>query len=211
LGANGQGIVNPIKVVVLPRYVGLGYVREEDGAFSKTVDERNSKAAEARESSSDELVQDESTSSHSDDRDYESSPKGGEKFEERTKASSPCQACTRDNQARYKKSHYSNVPFDYKQIGNVKQSLWHRKPCTFCGMNNHDVAKCWKIMSLYMKVMATRKEAPITTRVDISKPHVGHSIQSCIPRRTARKSATGRRPTTGKETTQEEGPIRPNE
>jgi len=26
-----------------------------------------------------------------------------------------------------------------------------------------------------------------------------------------RKSATGRRPTTGKETTQEEGPIRPNE
>jgi hypothetical protein len=103
-------------------------------------------------------VQDESTSSHSDDRDYESSPKGGEQFEERAKASSPRQACTRDNQARYKKSHYSNVPFDYKEIGNDQQSLWHRKPCTFCGMNNHVVSKCWKRMALYRKVMETRKK-----------------------------------------------------
>jgi hypothetical protein len=103
-------------------------------------------------------VQDESTSSHSDDRDYESSPKGGEQFEERAKASSPRQACTRDHQTRYKKSHYSNIPFDYKEIGNDQQSLWHRKPCMFCGMNNHVVSKCWKRMALYRKVMATRKK-----------------------------------------------------
>jgi hypothetical protein len=43
LGANGQGIVKPIQVVELPRYVRLGYVREEYGAFSKTIDEINYK------------------------------------------------------------------------------------------------------------------------------------------------------------------------
>jgi hypothetical protein len=37
LGANGQGIVNPIEVVELPQYVGLVYVREEVGECSKTI------------------------------------------------------------------------------------------------------------------------------------------------------------------------------
>jgi len=63
LGANGRGIVNPIKVVELPQYAGLGHVREEVGECSK--------AAEAIEPSSDESVQDESTPSHSVDHDYE--------------------------------------------------------------------------------------------------------------------------------------------
>lgn len=57
LGVNGQGIVNPIQVVELPQYVGLGYVKEEYGIFSKsiierspnTTDERHSKSIEARE------------------------------------------------------------------------------------------------------------------------------------------------------------------
>jgi hypothetical protein len=57
LGANDQGIVNPIEVVELPRHAGLGYVREEIGECSKTVDESNSKTPEASESSSDETNQ----------------------------------------------------------------------------------------------------------------------------------------------------------
>jgi hypothetical protein len=163
LGANGQGIVNPIEVVEIPRYAGLGYVRKEVGECSKTT--------EARESSSDkyESVQAESTSYLSDDHDYESSPKGDEHYKRGAQASSPRQAYTRDNQARYKKSHYSNVPFDYKQIGNVKKSLWHRKPCTFCGLNNHVVAKCWKRMALYRKVMATRRSQDMKTLLHIRR------------------------------------------
>jgi len=54
-------------------------------------------------------------------------------------------------------SHYSSIPFDYNETINDKQIIWHRKPCTLCGMNNHVVSKCWKIMDLYMKVMETRK------------------------------------------------------
>ena len=130
----------------------------------------------------------ENTSYLSDDRNYESSPKRDGNYKMVDQESSPRQTYTRDNQERYKKSHYSNVPFDYKQIDNVKQSLWHRKPCTFCGLNNHVATKCWKRMDLYMKVIETRKKPkhedptpPITKRVDIRKPHVGHSIQSYIP------------------------------
>jgi hypothetical protein len=116
LGANGQGIVRPIEVVEWPRYTGLGYVREEVGECSKTKEEENSKTPEVSESSSDETesVQVESTSFH--DRDCESSPKGDEYYKGRAKASSPHQLSTRDNPSRYKKSLYSNVPFDYKQI-----------------------------------------------------------------------------------------------
>ena len=35
LGIKGQGIINPIEVVEIPRYLELGYGEEEIGAFSK--------------------------------------------------------------------------------------------------------------------------------------------------------------------------------
>jgi hypothetical protein len=118
----------------------------EVGECSKTKEEENSKTLEVSKSSSDgtESVQVESTSFH--DRDCESSPKGDEYYKGRAKERSPRHSNTRDNPSRYNKSLYSNVPFDYKQIDHVKQSLWHMKPCTFCGKNNHVVAKCWKRM-----------------------------------------------------------------
>jgi hypothetical protein len=41
LGNKGQGIVNPIEVVEIPHYLGLGYGEEEIGAFSKTSEASN--------------------------------------------------------------------------------------------------------------------------------------------------------------------------
>lgn len=52
LGINGQGIVNPIKVEELPRYVGLGYVNKEVEECSKTASDQP-------------MTDDERTSSHS--------------------------------------------------------------------------------------------------------------------------------------------------
>lgn len=54
LNINGQGIVNPIKVVELPRYAGLGYVQKEVGECSKTTHDQP-------------MIGDESTSSNSSD------------------------------------------------------------------------------------------------------------------------------------------------
>jgi hypothetical protein len=42
--------------------------------------------------------------------------------------------------------------------------LWHQRPCTFFGLNNHLVSQCWKINSLYRKVMETRKKSRIEDR-----------------------------------------------
>jgi hypothetical protein len=110
-------------------------------------------------------MQAESTSFH--DHDCKSYPKGDEYYKERAKKSYPHQSNTQDNPSRYKKSQYSNVPFVYKQIDNVKQSIWHKKPCTFCGMNNHVVAECWKRMAFYRKVMTTRRKP----RYEDPSPH----------------------------------------
>lgn len=82
-----------------------------------------------------------------------------EHFKEGDKASSPRQACTKDNQARYKKYQYSNVHFDYKKIGNDEKKLWHIKPCTLCGLNNHATTKSLKTMALYRKVTVMTKKS----------------------------------------------------
>jgi hypothetical protein len=39
LGANGQGIMDPIEAVVWPRYAGIGYVPKDVGESSKTIRE----------------------------------------------------------------------------------------------------------------------------------------------------------------------------
>jgi tuftelin-interacting protein 11 len=49
LGIEGQGIVNPIEVMEIPRYLGLGYGKEEIGASSKM----GSKTSEASDASYD--------------------------------------------------------------------------------------------------------------------------------------------------------------
>jgi hypothetical protein len=41
LGIEGQGIVNPIEVVEIPHYLGLGYGKEDIGTFSKTLEASN--------------------------------------------------------------------------------------------------------------------------------------------------------------------------
>ena len=51
LGNKGQGIVNPIEVVEIPHYLGLGYDEEEIGAFSKM----ESKTSEGINVSNDQL------------------------------------------------------------------------------------------------------------------------------------------------------------
>jgi hypothetical protein len=95
---------------------------------------------EVNSSSRDEIdsVQGESTTSH--DRGFETSPGRDENHNDRVETNSSCQSDSRGNSPRYKKSRNSKMPFDYKHVNHIKQSFWHQRPCTFCGLNNHAVS-----------------------------------------------------------------------
>jgi len=94
LGANGQGIVDPIEVVVWPWYAGIGYDSKDVGESSKTIREEDprtfTKTLEVHSSSRDEtdLVQAESTTFH--DRGFKTSSGRDEHHNEGAKASSSC-------------------------------------------------------------------------------------------------------------------------
>jgi hypothetical protein len=160
---NGQGIVDPIEVVVWPRYAEIGYVPKDVGESSKTIREEDpmivTETPEVNNSSKDEIdsMQVESTSSH--DRGFETSPGRDEHHNDRVETNSSCQSDSRGNSPRYKKSRNSKMPFDYKHVNHIKQSLWHQIPCTFCGLSNHVVSQCWKRKFLCRKVMTTRRRA----------------------------------------------------
>ncbi|GLJ28915.1 hypothetical protein SUGI_0570300 [Cryptomeria japonica] len=139
----GQGMVELVKVEARPCYAGLGY---GEGECSKAVDANNSPKEEP--------------SQEQYERRNGTSPSGGgdtcKMFKRRTNTGSSQHACTKGDHQRYNKLDYSNVPFDYKKVDNI-ESLWFGKPCTFCGLNNHSVSKCWKRMALYRKVKLNRK------------------------------------------------------
>ena len=48
----------------------------------------------------------------------------------------------------YEPHRYPRVPFNYKKTKNEKENLWYKKPCTFCGLNNHYTTRFWKILIL---------------------------------------------------------------
>ena len=80
-------------------------------------------------------------------------------YPEGVKIISSWHTCNKNHHERYNKSDYSNVFFDYKKNENEKHNLWYKYPCTFFGLHKNCVSKCWKINSLYMKVMSTRKDS----------------------------------------------------
>jgi hypothetical protein len=105
LGIEGQGIVNPIEVVEIPRYLGLGYGEEEIGASSKM----GSKTSEASNASNGQLkslqehfTKGDGVSLHDCDSECKSSPKQSE-----------------DQQGRYNGHDFSNSLFDYKKHNHV--------------------------------------------------------------------------------------------
>ncbi|GLJ44121.1 hypothetical protein SUGI_0920120 [Cryptomeria japonica] len=143
LGIHGQGIIEPLKVKVRPHYARLGYGEREC-----------SKAMEVRNSPKDEPLQEQPMRSNGTS--LLGSGKACKMSKRRIKTNYPHHVYTKDNHQRYNKPNYSNVSFHYKKIESEK-ILWYRKLCTFSGLNNHIVAKFWKRMPLYKKVMLTRK------------------------------------------------------
>jgi hypothetical protein len=105
LGIEGQGIVNPIKVVERPRYLGLGYGKVEIGSSSKM----GSKTSEANNASNGQLK---SLQEHFTEGDGVSLLDCGSECN-----SSPKQS--EDQHVRYNGHVFTNSPFDYNKHNQV--------------------------------------------------------------------------------------------
>ena len=145
LGLNAQGMMNPIQVVGIPHYVGLGYGKAEVGEWSKIVEAREASREESKP-----LVLEERPLKcwKSIMKECKSSSDRDEHSKRGVKVVSPHETFIKDKTTGYNKHKYSNVIFNYEKNSHVMKNLWYAYPCTFCGLNNHYVAKCWKIKSL---------------------------------------------------------------
>ena len=144
LGIHEKSMVELVKVKVKPLFERL---ENGEGEFSHAMDANN-------------CLKEEPSQEKSKEGNKTSSSRNGDtckmsKRRENTYYSR--NACTKGAHEWYKKPSTLNVSFDFKKVGNVK-SLWFRKTCIFCGLNNHSVAKSWKMMALYRKIKSTSKE-----------------------------------------------------
>ena len=58
---------------------------------------------------------------------------------------------------RYK-SYFHHTSFDHVKHGKFPHKHWKRIACSFCGLVNHSVSRCWKKMATYMKLLKKRRQ-----------------------------------------------------
>ena len=77
--------------------------------------------------------------------------------------------CSRYNSA------YHSVAFDY-----VKHDKFGRKnPCTYCGLYNHHVSKCWKRLTAFRKLSKQRQRERRMQKVCTHCQKRGHLVDQC--------------------------------
>jgi hypothetical protein len=144
LGIEGQGIVNPIKAVERPRYLGLGYGEVDLGASSR-MGSKTSKASNASNGQLKSLQEHFTKGNGASLQDCGSECKSYPKKSE-------------DQHGRYNGHVFTDSIFYYNKNNHVIRNLWNMYPCTYCLSPKYCVAKCWKRQNLYKKPMSTRKE-----------------------------------------------------
>ena len=77
LGNKGQGIVNPIEVMEIPCYLGLGYGKVDIGECSKTL-EASDASNDQLKSLREQFMKGDGVSLHDGDSECKSSPKKSE-------------------------------------------------------------------------------------------------------------------------------------
>ena len=71
--------------------------------------------------------------------------------------SSPPQEGKRGEIERYK-SCSNHIPFDYVKHDKFPYNFWKIISCSFCGLDNDNVSRCWKRMATYRKLLKERKK-----------------------------------------------------
>jgi hypothetical protein len=198
LGKHAQGIVEPIVVEERPKYCGLGYERR-DGANSKVEETRekvlsinfvsSSPPQEGFKGESSRTfvessiplaykacIQDECkcVKQKSCDSDEDKDTIDGLQRRACNSSDSPPQRGNKGECSRYNSSYHS-IAFDY-----VKHDKFGRKnPCTFCGLYNHHVSKCWKRLANFRKLSKQRKHERRMQKICTHCQKRGHLVDQC--------------------------------
>jgi hypothetical protein len=70
---------------------------------------------------------------------------------------SPPHEGNKGERERYK-SGSNHIPFDFVQHDKFPHKHGKRIACSFCGLDNHNVSRCWKRMATYRKLLKEKKQ-----------------------------------------------------
>jgi hypothetical protein len=202
LGKHAQGIVEPIVVEERPKYCGLGYERR-DGENSK-VEETREKVPRTNFVSSSPpqvgykgessrtfvssstppackaCVQDECkcVKQKSCDSDEDKNTIVGLQRRACNSSNSPPQRGNKGECSRYNSSYHS-VAFDYVKHDKFACKNGRKNPCTYCGLYNHHISKCWKRLTTFRKLYKQRQREKRMQKICTHCQKRGHLIDQC--------------------------------
>jgi hypothetical protein len=81
--------------------------------------------------------------------------------------------CSRYNSA------YHSVAFDYVKHNNFICKNGRKNPCTYCGLYNHHVSKCWKRLAAFRKLSKQRQRERRMQKVCTHCQKRGHLVDQC--------------------------------
>jgi hypothetical protein len=73
----------------------------------------------------------------------------------------------------------NSIAFDYVEHGKFSCKNERKIPCTYCGLDNHHVSRCWKRLATFRKFSKQRKLEKKMQKICAHYQKRGHLIDQC--------------------------------